>query len=380
METLPGTCACCGVGFGATVAFEIPRGFIRGRCGSVSFMAVMLIASILIAIVSLSVSWSLTRWLIPHLRKHKVIDVPNARSSHYVPTPRGGGIGIVAGIGAGLLVAAVLSQPLPSRVVLAMAFLVAACGAVDDFFGGLSAPVRILVHFIAAAIVIGSEGGLDRIPLPPPANLPLGYGSIIVAVLWIVGVTNIFNFLDGIDGFAGAQAVLAGVGMALAGGDPAIALVGVGIAASAAGFLGHNWHPARIFMGDVGSTTLGFLFAVLPWQAAGAARSSLVFYTALLLWFFLADGVFTLLRRLARGERVWQAHRSHLYQLMARRGLAHNVIVRKTGLLAIPLSLATLVGARSGLGFSGWLVLLLAAALFIIYFRWSDTAVTTTSH
>jgi Fuc2NAc and GlcNAc transferase len=333
-----------------------------------------------IAIVALSVSWALTRWLIPRLQKHHVVDVPNARSSHRVPTPRGGGIGIVGGIAAGLLMAAVLSLPVPSAVILTAALLVAGCGAVDDFFGGLSVSLRMAVHLVAAAMVIGWHGGLDRLPLPPPADLPLGYASTLVAALWIVGVTNIFNFLDGIDGFAGAQAVLAGVGLAFAGGDAAIVVTAAVIAGSAAGFLAHNWHPARIFMCDVGSTTLGFLFAVLPWQAHGVARSSVVFYTALLLWFFLADGGFTLLRRLARGEPVWQAHRSHLYQMMASGGVAHDVIVRKIGRLAVPLALAALVAARSGLGSSGWVVLLLAAGLFVIYLHWSDATVTRISH
>jgi Fuc2NAc and GlcNAc transferase len=335
---------------------------------------------IAIAIPALSVSWAVTRWLIPRLRKHKLLDVPNTRSSHNSPTPRGGGIGIVAGIAVALLIAGALALPAPSVVLLGAALLIAGCGAVDDFFGGLSAPVRIAVHFVAAAIVISFLGGLERIPLPPPANLPLGYASTAVAAVWIVGVTNIFNFLDGIDGFAGAQAVLGGIGLVFAGADAAIAITGAAIAGAAAGFLVHNWHPARIFMGDVGSTTLGFLFAVLPWQTAGAERSSMLFYTALLLWFFLADGGFTLLRRLTRGERVWQAHRSHLYQLMASRGTSHDVVVRKIGRLAIPVAFAALIAARSGLGTSGWLALLLAAGLFVVYFRWSDASVTRTSN
>jgi UDP-N-acetylmuramyl pentapeptide phosphotransferase/UDP-N-acetylglucosamine-1-phosphate transferase len=141
---------------------------------------------------------------------------------------------------------------------------------------------------------------------------------------------NAYNFMDGIDGIAGGQGAVAGVGWAITGwlaGIPAVLVLGMLLAGSCAGFLRHNWSPARIFMGDVGSTFLGFSFAALPLMA-GRIDRSLMAVGILLLWPFLFDAVFTFLRRLLNREKVWKPHRSHLYQRLTGAGSSHSVISR----------------------------------------------------
>src|SRR5206468_6921221 len=123
-----------------------------------------------------------------------------------------------------------------------------------------------------------------------------------------------YIFLAGIDGHAGLQGAVAGLGVALLHTVGSFTTIGMAVCGACAGFLVHNWHPARIFMGDVGSATLGFILAAVPFQTSGRWRSDSVFFVALFLWFFLADGAFTVFRRLWRGEKVWEAHRTHLYQ------------------------------------------------------------------
>jgi UDP-N-acetylmuramyl pentapeptide phosphotransferase/UDP-N-acetylglucosamine-1-phosphate transferase len=194
--------------------------------------------------------------------------------------------------------------------------------------------------------------------------------AVPVSLLWIVGVLNLYNFLDGIDGFAGLQAVVAGLGIALWGhGD--IAVVGFAIAGACAGFLLHNWHPAKIFMGDVGSGTLGFMLAALPFQLTPASRGDAMFVVAMCLWFFLSDGCFTIMRRLSRGEKIWEAHRSHLYQRLVKTGLRHDRVTLHVIGAAAVLSALAVVAARSGGVSSRWSVFAAAGASFFAYYCWT---------
>jgi UDP-N-acetylmuramyl pentapeptide phosphotransferase/UDP-N-acetylglucosamine-1-phosphate transferase len=160
--------------------------------------------------------------------------------------------------------------------------------------------------------------------------------------LWLVGTVNLYNFMDGIDGIAGVQAVVAGLAWALWGawvGAAGVLAVGALVAAAAAGFLTLNWPPARIFMGDAGSTVLGFLLAAAPLLAAQEAPGAVPFDRLLIagalgLWPFLLDGTFTLFRRLAKGENILQAHRSHLYQRLVIAGRSHQTVTLVYGALA----------------------------------------------
>lgn len=304
----------------------------------------------MIAFPAAAMCWATLLILVPILQRQGVLDIPNVRSSHDAPVPRGGGIGILVGLAAGLGVAAAFGMALPGWEVIVGVGLMAALGWADDFRKGLPVGWRLFVEIVAALIVVQGLGPLQRVPLPSPLDVPLGPLAWPLTILWIVGVVNIFNFLDGIDGFAGVQGVVAGLGLAVVGWGSWATPMGIAVAAACAGFLFHNWHPARVFMGDVGSLTLGFLFAVMPLAAGRGRAPILVFVAALCLWFFLADGAYTLMRRALRGERVWQAHRSHLYQRLVKVGWSHARVTLTIMVPAAVLALAGVVVQRIGLG------------------------------
>jgi UDP-N-acetylmuramyl pentapeptide phosphotransferase/UDP-N-acetylglucosamine-1-phosphate transferase len=255
-----------------------------------------------------------------------LVDVPNERSSHAEPTPRGGGLAIVIVVMVGvvwLVVWGIVPADRTAWVVLAAALGVAAVSFADDLrpvpFG-----VRLVVHVAAALVVLWTVGWWQGVGLPLLGTVSLGVMGLPVTLLWMVGLTNAYNFMDGIDGIAGAQAVVAGAGwFVILGPAPGFgAAAALLIAAAATGFLVHNWSPARIFMGDVGSAFLGFMLALIPvLQAPQSPRMPLA--GLLVVWPFVADTAVTFFRRLVSGERVVEAHRSHLYQRLVSRGWSH---------------------------------------------------------
>jgi UDP-N-acetylmuramyl pentapeptide phosphotransferase/UDP-N-acetylglucosamine-1-phosphate transferase len=323
--------------------------------------------------VSSAFAFGATRLMTPLLRRNGVLDVPNERSSHAAPTPRGGGIGIICGILFGCLALAVFDVRIFSTGLLVPAAIVAVVGFLDDRTGRLPILLRLAGQTMAAAIVLRDWGQIERLPLPEPLNLGLGSFAGPITLIWIVGVTNIYNFLDGIDGFAGLQGVIAGVGLFAVAGPTPIGWLGLAIAGGCIGFLVDNWHPAKVFMGDGGSYTLGFLIAAAPLRLPLDARSKGVFAIVLCLWFFLSDGTFTIVRRLLRRQRIWSAHRSHLYQRLVITGLRHDqVTVRVLGAGSV---LAGMVvwSIQAGYPITSWLVLILAITCFIVYWRWTST-------
>ena len=268
-----------------------------------------------------------TRALIPILRRRDLLDRPNERSSHTVPIPRGGGIALV-----GTVLLAWLALYAAGRVSLAIpivalgAVLLATICWIDDL-RGLSPATRLAAQ--AAAVALGLSA------LPEGGNAfegslgPVAYFATagLVWVWWI----NLYNFMDGIDGLAGSEAAAIGGGLVLfailgSGVDRALAVLAAAILGAALGFLAWNWSPARIFLGDVGSAPLGYLtgFLLIGIAARGPWRVALI-----LPLYFLADATITLLRRLVRGERVWQAHRQHFYQQAVQQGLGHAAVVRR---------------------------------------------------
>lgn len=257
------------------------------------------------------------------------LDVPGARSSHTVATPRGGGVAIVAAFMLGL-VALTISGAVETSVCWALlggGLAVAGIGYADDRFT-LAPRARIVVHFGAALWALYWLGGL------PPLRLadhvvsfgPAGYVLGAVTIVWVL---NLFNFMDGIDGIAASEAIFVAGSAALlaflAGSSQGSAAVAPALllAAACAGFLFWNWPPAKIFMGDVGSGFLGYIIAILA--LVDARQNSVAPFTWLLLGgIFFADATVTLLRRLARGEQVHKAHRSHAYQRLARLWQSHR--------------------------------------------------------
>ncbi|MCA9947214.1 MAG: hypothetical protein KC449_27230, partial [Anaerolineales bacterium] len=277
-------------------------------------------------------------WLIK--KRQFLLDIPNERSSHTQPTPRGGGVIIAAVtlVGVWIVWFSMENQTIAQSSYLLLSYgaaslLVASVSWVDDFHP-LSNRLRFGVHTLAAMLVIVGVGYWQNFTLPVFGNISLGIVGIPFTLVWIVGLINAYNFMDGIDGLAGTVALIAGSTWALIGyyyGSELVLNLGLLVAASSFGFLLHNWPPAKIFMGDVGSAFLGFTFATLPLLTLRLAirepSTNLFLSTGVLvIWPFLFDSIFTLLRRLSHGEKIWEAHRSHLYQRLVIAGFRHSFV------------------------------------------------------
>lgn len=247
----------------------------------------------------------------------RLLDIPNARSSHRQPTPRGGGLAIVLSYALALAVLYLIGL-LPWPLFMAQLGLapLAAIGFLDDH-GHVPARWRLLTQACAALWALCWMGGLEN----SAVGGWIGYSAGILGVVWML---NLFNFMDGIDGIAGAETITltlsaAGLmGIQTAGSLPGEAWAALSLAAATAGFLVWNWPPARIFMGDVGSGVLGFVLAILALWSATRHSLSLVPWL-ILAGVFLVDATLTLMTRMLRGERWHEAHRSHAYQLAAQR-------------------------------------------------------------
>lgn len=285
--------------------------------------------------------------------RRKMLDYPNERSSHTAPTPRGGGA-VVVGLSVGtLFIYAYFENLVFFLPYLVGAAVISGISLIDDI-KTLSPFWRIIFHGLAAAIAVYFYGGFGEVLIPfyGTVNLmPIGH---LLAFLWIVWLVNAYNFMDGIDGIAALQAVTAAIGWSIISiilGVSSLQFYGAVLAAASLGFLFHNWQPSRIFMGDVGSAFLGYTFAVLPLIAAkqltNTNYSAIVLWIAVILvWFFILDSCLTFFRRLLRGEKVWLAHREHIYQKMVIAGLSHASVATLYGVLSFVLQM-TLTAALS---------------------------------
>lgn len=311
---------------------------------------------LLLGLVLIS-SCALTGILRRYAIKQNMLDVPNVRSSHSVPTPRGGGFSIVMTcLCATLLLFIIGRVPLDAFMALfGGGLLVAGIGFWDDHCH-IQMYLRISVHFAAAAWALVWLGGFSPLPVGK-IILDLGWFGHIICLVLLVWLLNLYNFMDGIDGIAGIEAVCIAGGAALillnkgvVGVQPL--LLGI-VTASCAGFLAWNWPPARIFMGDVGSGFLGFIlgiFAILT-----SASGDLSIWTWLILFgIFFVDATLTLLRRMIRGKRWYEAHRSHAYQHAVRLWASHSkVTLAILGINAVwLLPLAWYAAMRPGMGFA----------------------------
>lgn len=277
------------------------------------------------------------------------MDYPNNRSLHKQPTPRIGGLGIMAGIavasawrGDAVLLPAILG-----------AFALSGVSLTDDV-RGLPVRIRLLVQFLVATgclIAIGLTGW-----------------ALLAGTLGVVWMTNVYNFMDGADGLAGGMAVIGFAALAVGawlGGAPELAVFCAAIAAAALAFLWFNFAPARLFMGDAGSIPLGFLAAALG--ILGARQSAWPWAFPLLVFSpFIVDATVTLVRRALRGEKIWQAHRSHYYQRTILLGVTHRQLA---------LAAYALMGAMAGLAltlrilsqYAAWMLILSAATYLTIF-------------
>jgi Fuc2NAc and GlcNAc transferase len=260
--------------------------------------------------------------------KNQILDVPNGRSSHSVPTPYGGGLAIVcswlAG-GIGLIGIGIVDMPIAMSIG-PPAILIAAAGFVDDKFR-LSAILRLAIQcagvvwflaFLHTPLSVGIDW-LDNLPL-------ISYVISGFALVWLI---NLFNFMDGIDGAAASQAAFVALAMALISflfvRNSSLALVNIALAAACLGFLIWNWPPAKIFMGDVGSSFLGFVLGAIALIISTEYAIS-VWPWVILFGVFLIDSTVTLVRRASSGQRWYEAHRSHAYQRLARHWGSHRKV------------------------------------------------------
>lgn len=306
----------------------------------------MTLASLVFPVALLAVSLVAT-WVM--LTRVRIMDVPTARSAHTVATPKSGGLAIVVTLLLGI-VAIYLRGWVQIEHTYFLGFVfssltIAAVSFYDDVTNKAFL-VKLATQLLAVAVALSAGIVIDVISLPFVGDVPLGWLAYPVSFLWILGLTNAFNFMDGLDGLAAGVAVIASAFLlliTLRGGSTFVYVMCYAVGAGALGFLVFNFPPARIFMGDVGSATLGFVFATLAIIGAryDASHTSLM-VTPLLLFTFIYDTSTTFLRRLLAGERVTEAHRTHLYQLCHRLGasdrtvaLGHYAATVGLGLLAI---------------------------------------------
>lgn len=293
-------------------------------------------------------------------RRRGMLDVPQERSSHTTPTPRGGGLGLLIGIGVGLVAAGAMLGTASAAV--ASAALVAALAAVltaalvgwlDDR-RGLPVRWRLAAHLVAALLILPLVQ-----PLAPPGwPAPL---AMCWWAFWMVSSINVVNFMDGIDGLIGLQALVFGAFVAASASPHEVTqTLGLATAGASLGFLAWNWSPARIFLGDVGSGGLGALFVV-----AGAllVREGRMHFTAAFLPLapIFLDASATLVRRWRRGERLSEAHRSHLYQRLANGGLGHARVA--LGYAAASAACAAIALGRPAGGIAQTLVVLVGLGI-----------------
>jgi Fuc2NAc and GlcNAc transferase len=297
-------------------------------------------------------SFALTHVLRRYALHKSLLDIPNGRSSHTVATPRGGGVAIVVSY----LVALVwmLSAGLMARdqflAMFGAGVLIAALGFLDDH-GHIAARWRLLGHFLAAAWALFWLGGLPAIDV---FGMTLAPGLVVnvLAAFYLVWLLNLYNFMDGIDGIASVEAICVCIGAAIIyalSGFATLMWLPVLLACAVAGFLIWNFPPARIFMGDAGSGFLGIMLGCLSLQGAWIS-SQFLWVWLILLGVFIVDATVTLIRRLVRGDKVYEAHRSHAYQFASRRFGKHLPVTSAVGVINLCWLLPVAVGvARFGL-------------------------------
>jgi UDP-GlcNAc:undecaprenyl-phosphate GlcNAc-1-phosphate transferase len=328
-------------------------------------------AELLLFLEAFVVSYLLTGVILRFSLERRLLDIPNFRSSHSVPKPRLGGVAITVSFYvacATLLVAGF--RPFESPSVLAGALgggaIIALSGLLDDL-RGLDARLKLFVQLGAAGIAAASGVVLRDFSVPLIGTLHLGPLAVPATLLWIVAIVNLYNFVDGIDGLAAGIGLIASgflyfiMGMA---GVPALQSLYAVLAGSSFGFLRFNFPPARIFMGDMGSTFIGYTFAVLSVVAQGAGVPA--FLTVLLLAGVVGDAVLTLVRRALRKERLFSPHRTHYYQRLTTLGLSHKQVTLLEYLIAFLLGVSAILALQGA-----WTFVTFLSVIWIGFFLWA---------
>ena len=322
----------------------------------------MIFPTIVFFVVVMLATAIATKLLERELRRRNVLDVPNYRSSHNTAVPRGGGIAVTqilvfSWAAIGIYVGVDWSF---FGILFLVLFLAAVCW-IDDLFD-VSVVLRLICQIVAVAI------GLFFMPKDAfffQGYFPPAVDYLLAAIIWLWFI-NLFNFMDGIDGISGCQMASLGFGVALiaalGGGWPLFGLAGIALAAAGFGFLLLNWHPARIFLGDVGSIPIGYL---IGWLLLSLSSSGLWIPALILPAYYFADASITLLRRLFAGKPVWIAHREHFYQKAVSNGRSHSQVVS-----AIAVTNIGLIAIAAGSIYIGSYAFILAFLLVGILLGW----------
>jgi len=315
---------------------------------------------LVVLLTSTAVAYGLSRpnrWLY-------LLDQPNERSLHQRAVPRTGGIAVLVGLLVGSTGLVMIGQGrhylwlLAGLPVILVSFL--------DDRQGLGVVPRLLAQGISAGLLLALLAGPGLWRWPLIGDVPVGVAAPLLGI-GIVWMINLYNFMDGMDGFAGGMAVIGFFTLAALGGFagvPAFTVANLLVATASAGFLVWNFPPARLFLGDVGSSLLGFLVAgMMLWSH----RDAIVPIGLCLLVFspFIVDASITLLKRLARGERIWQAHREHYYQRLVRLGWGHRRTVLVEYGLMIACGLSAVATAPDSVGWQ-WTVLFAWAVIYTL--------------
>jgi len=304
----------------------------------------------LLIIVAASLALSIAAVLTYYLAKFhdflRIVDHPNARSLHTHPTPVTGGLAL---FGSGLITLSLIHTLVPCPKTLLWTYitasLIAAISFLDDW-RTLSAGYRLLIHFIASLILLNHTEltiNLSLLPIELNHIQPLSFTLTLLFIVWMI---NLYNFMDGMDGFAAGMGLFGFGSLAILGsltGELTYTLINLTIASSTAGFLLFNFPPAKIFMGDTGASTLGFLAATLSlW---GNQLGIFPLEIALLIFSpFILDATLTLFCRLFKGEKIWLAHKSHYYQQLVQSGWGHKKTVLWEYTLMALCSLSAILG------------------------------------
>jgi len=319
-----------------------------------------------LVVVSFLLSMCLTRMFMNPSSFLHIIDHPNERSLHVTPIPRAGGVAIIAAFFIGAGIAELLFDTVVSLALLFCALLVAAVSLVDDCYS-LSAALRFVIHFCAAMLLLANGYTLSALELPGFLWQWPEYVSFVVSCFFIVWAINLYNFMDGMDGFAAGMAIVGFSCFAILGwqadhqGFMVANLVLVG---AVSGFLWFNFPPAKIFMGDVGASTLGFCMAAFSLWAS-VDKIFPIWVAVLVFSPFIVDATITLVRRALAGERVWEAHKSHFYQRLVQLGWGHKKTVLHGYLLMVLCGISACYSLQMSV-FIQWLVIVIWTVIYVV--------------
>jgi len=322
--------------------------------------------SFLLILLCFFLSWAGTGLYIRIAKRKDIMDLPNSRSSHTAPTPRGGGV-VFSAFFLLLILASLILFPRENRpfllALLSGGTIIAITGWVDDV-KGLSQKIRLGIQFLAVAIALVIMGGFPSLDLGI-ITLRLGIIGSLLALVGGVWLVNLYNFMDGIDGLAAGEAIIVSVAgglIMMRGGETSIPCLLFALAALVGGFIIWNWSPAKVFMGDVGSGFLGYVFAVFAFAGERTGSAPALIW-AVLLSVFVVDATLTLFKRIRERKNLAEAHRDHLYQQAIISGKNHVTVTSFVLIISVIASLAAFF-------FSKRLLLVFATTYLFLVSAW----------